>query len=77
MALNKDLNKNNWQLMDLSEADVDSWEPSYDTELWKEKNILDLYVQRVTQVDAEGKANIPPQPVQVLEWKPVSAGKKK
>jgi hypothetical protein len=56
---------------DLSAASVGDWEPTYDTELWKDKKILDLFVQKVVQVDGEGRANVLPEPVQVLEWKPV------
>ena len=56
--------------MDLAAVDLGSWEPTYDTELWKEKRLMNLFVQKVVQVDSEGKADIPPQPVQVLEWKP-------
>ena len=70
VALKNDITKGNWQLTDLTAQPVGSWEPSYDTEWWKQKKILQLFVQRVEQVDGEGKANIPPQPVQVLECKP-------
>jgi hypothetical protein len=56
--------------MDLNPAPVGQWEPTYDTELWKDKKVLDLFVQNVTQVDGEGKANTAPQAVQVWEWKP-------
>jgi hypothetical protein len=59
-----------WNITDLSDEMVGSWEPTYDTELWKEKNILNLFVQRTEQVDAEGRANIPPQMIKVLEWRP-------
>jgi hypothetical protein len=69
-AICKDLSKNKWQLMNLTQTSVGSWEPTYDTELWKEKRVLHLFVQKVEQVDAEGAANIPPQMVEVLEWKP-------
>ncbi|MBD0288522.1 MAG: neuraminidase, partial [Flavisolibacter sp.] len=55
---------------DLTPTTVGSWEPTYDTELWKEKGMLHLFVQNVEQVDAEGKADIPPQMVEVLEWAP-------
>lgn len=66
----KKLKKKKWTLMDLAAVDLGSWEPTYDTELWKEKRLMNLFVQKVVQVDSEGKADIPPQPVQVLEWKP-------
>jgi hypothetical protein len=58
-----------WRIEDLTERSVGWWEPSYDTELWKERGLLHLFVQKVEQVDAEGKADVPPQLVQVLEWK--------
>jgi hypothetical protein len=72
VALTHDLNSSKWQVSDLSAASVGAWEPTYDTELWKDKKVLNLFVQKVVQVDGEGQANIPPQPVQVLEWKPVN-----
>ena len=53
----------------LSDFTVGSWEPSFDTELWKEKGELHLFVQRVEQVDAEGTADFEPQMVYVLEVK--------
>ncbi|WP_114936981.1 BNR repeat-containing protein [Mucilaginibacter endophyticus] len=70
VAVNKDLKSGNWQVSDLSSESVGEWEPTYDTELWKDKKFLSLFVQKVTQIDGEGKASIPPTNVQVLEWKP-------
>lgn len=75
MALNKNLNQPTWQLYDITSSSVGSWEPTYDTELWKNKGILNLFAQKVEQVDAEGKASIPPQMIQVVEWKPKAGGK--
>lgn len=68
-VINK-IKKRNWEILDLTQYSVGSWEPSFDTELWKEKSILNLFVQKVEQVDGEGKANIRPQLISVLEWKP-------
>jgi len=59
-----------WSIVDLTQQSLGSWEPTYDTELWKEKKILNLFVQKVEQVDGEGRANLPPQPIQVVAWKP-------
>ncbi|MGZ3754416.1 MAG: BNR repeat-containing protein [Mucilaginibacter sp.] len=70
IAINPNMAKNNWQVSDLTSQSVGDWEPSFDTELWNNKRILDLFLQNVMQVDGEGTANMPPQPVQVLEWKP-------
>lgn len=72
IAINYDLKKSNWKVSDLTQASVGSWEPTYDTELWKDKKILNLFVQKNVQVDGEGKANVAPQPVQVIQWKPTS-----
>lgn len=69
-AICKDLKKMNWTIFDLSSGDEGSWEPSYDTELWKKENMLHLFVEKVIQVDAEGKGSIGPQMVKILEWKP-------
>jgi hypothetical protein len=69
VAIKKHITKGTWQVTDLTTESVGSWEPTYDTEWWKQKGILQLFVQRVEQVDGEGKANIPPQPIQVLEWR--------
>lgn len=69
-AINKNLGRGKWSIVDLTQTSVGSWEPTYDTELWKEKTLLHLFVQNVEQVDAEGQAKIPPQIVEVLEWDP-------
>ena len=59
-----------WRLVDLDHDNYESWEPTYDTELWKKENKIHLFVQKVVQVDSEGQADVPPQPVKVLEWIP-------
>lgn len=57
------------RITDLSKSSVGSWEPSFDIDLWKKQKLVHLFVQRTEQTDGEGRSNIPPQPVQVLEWK--------
>lgn len=69
-AINKDLGKGKWNIVDLTQTAVGSWEPTYDTELWRYKNILHLFVQNVEQADAEGQSKLPAQMVEVLEWNP-------
>ncbi len=64
------IKKRKWSVVDLTTTSVGSWEPGYDTELWRTKKLLNVFIQKVEQVDAEGVANVPPQMVQVLEWKP-------
>ncbi|RZJ77039.1 MAG: neuraminidase [Flavobacterium sp.] len=70
MALNNNLATNDWKINDLTDASVGEWEPAYDTDLWAKRKILNLFVQKVEQVDGEGKANNKPTAVQVLSWKP-------
>ncbi len=69
IAISKDISKESWLCKDLTAASVGEWEPTFDTELWAKKKRLDLFVQKVEQVDGEGKANAQPTPVQVLTWK--------
>lgn len=66
----KDVNHNQWKTVDISEASVGQWEPSFDTELWKKKKVLHLFVQLTGQGDGEKVENIPSQMVNILEWKP-------
>jgi len=59
-----------WSVRDLSTAPVGAWEPSFDTEAWRREGTLDLFLQKVDQVDGEGMADVPPTNVQVLSWTP-------
>ncbi|MEO6524242.1 MAG: BNR repeat-containing protein [Mucilaginibacter sp.] len=70
ITVSNDITKKQWDIHNLTNTSVGSWEPTYDTELWKDEHILDLFVQKNTQVDGEGHANLPPQSIQVIEWKP-------
>lgn len=67
VAICNNLTKNKWNIHDLTDFSVGSWEPSYDTELWRKSDKLYLFVQHTEQVDGEGKANIPPKMIYVLE----------
>ncbi|MDR2129570.1 MAG: BNR repeat-containing protein [Odoribacteraceae bacterium] len=64
-----DLRENRWRVEDLTLFPVGSWEPTYDTELWREKGGLHLFVQRVEQVDGEGRTDGPPQMIYIVETK--------
>ena len=68
VAMSNNISKGKWKRQDLTEASLGSWEPTYDTELWKQKNTLNLFIQNVVQADAEGSSATAPQLVQVLEW---------
>ncbi len=69
VAYCEDVRKNTWVVEHLTDRSVGSWEPSYDTELWKWKKRMDIFVQYTEQIDQEGKALIAPQPVQVISVK--------
>lgn len=70
IAVNKNIKKNKWQVKDIFKEDIGSWEPSYDTELWRSKELLNLFVQKTIQRDAEGRSELMPQMVKVVEFKP-------
>jgi len=59
-----------WQVSDLAGMPVGAWEPTYDSELWRRRGLLHLFVQPVRQVDGEGVASVPPSTVRVLQWQP-------
>lgn len=68
VAVNTDAGMTKWKVSDLDQTSLGNWEPTYDTELWKEKSVLDLFIQKVIQADAEGNSKTPPQAIKVLEW---------
>jgi len=70
VAMCDDFPRGEWRIEDLTTQSVGMWEPSYDTELWARAQVLDLFLERVGQGDAETSQNLPPQPISILEWKP-------
>ncbi|WP_342647644.1 BNR repeat-containing protein [Mucilaginibacter sp. CSA2-8R] len=72
IAVCNNLQQAAWKVIDLTDYSVGAWEPTLDTELWKDKYLLNLFVQKVTQVDGEGLAHEKPEAVQVLQWQPQS-----
>ena len=67
VAVCADVNKASWKITDLTTFSVGSWEPTFDSELWRRKKNLHLFVQHVEQIDGEGSTSILPQMVQILE----------
>jgi len=65
-----DFDAGRWEVRDLTSDAVGAWEPSFDTELWRTRGELNLFLQAVQQVDGEGAANVPPSKVRVLQWRP-------
>jgi hypothetical protein len=70
VAVCDDLVRGEWRQQDLTTESVGMWEPSYDTELWARAKVLDIFLERVGQGDAETSQNLAPQPISILEWKP-------
>ena len=66
-AINRNLRKDKWKVIDLTTSSVGLWEPTYDTELWKAKSKLHLFVQNVQQKDADAASSFPAQMIEVLE----------
>jgi hypothetical protein len=58
-----------WKTKTITNNSLDSWEPSYDTELWRTKKKLNLYVQKVGQGDGETLQNMPAQNVEIHQIK--------
>jgi hypothetical protein len=57
----------NWDTILLTEDGLDRWEPTFDTELWKDKGILHLFMQKVGQGSGERAVDMPPQMIRVVE----------
>jgi hypothetical protein len=70
MAYCEDLAKPQWQVRDLTNFSVQFWEPSYDHVRWQRDGVVDLFVQRSGQGDAETLQAVEPQTAYVLEFKP-------
>lgn len=70
MAYTDNVSGGTWNVTDLTDFSVEAWEPSHDTELWKQKRRLNLFVERTMQGDGERTVEIEPQPVYVLEVMP-------
>jgi hypothetical protein len=69
VAISKNLESKKWKYKDLTKSPVGLWEPTYDTELWKNNKILNLFVQNVEQGDGETTIDLKGQKANVLQWK--------
>lgn len=70
IAYTSNIKSGRWTTTDLTSFSVEAWEPSYDTELWKQKHLLDIFVEHTKQGDGEKRINFDPQPVYILEFRP-------
>ena len=67
MYYTRNVKKGKWRVKDLTDFLVNAWEPTHDSELWKAKRKLHLFVQDTRQGDGERKVDTDPQLVYVLE----------
>lgn len=56
-----------WKIKDLTNYSIGQWEPNYDIELWENQHRLQIFTQKVTQIDGEGITETLPSMVSVLE----------
>lgn len=67
VAYTDNVASNTWSIADLTHFPVHAWEPTYDTELWKQKKQLQLFVQNTQQGDGERIVHSAPSTIYVLE----------
>ncbi len=60
-------NNMDWAIKTLNDISMSRWEPSYDTELWKNKQLLHVYLQVTEQGNSETTVISPPTRVSVME----------
>ena len=71
VATSRDAWRTKWTVSSISAESVGQWEPTYDPGAWERFGRLFLFVQRVGQGDGESLENLPPQPVSIVEWRPL------
>ncbi|MCM1092347.1 MAG: BNR repeat-containing protein [Lachnospiraceae bacterium] len=57
-----------WTMTDLTDYDVDAWEPNVDEKLWRERGIMNVYVQKTSQGDGEKVTSSLPKPIHIIEY---------
>lgn len=61
-----------WTHFALADVDLRQWEPTYDLARWKREGVLNLFIQSTDQGHHEKAAQLGPQMVSVLEWRPAA-----
>ena len=56
-----------WENRVLTENGLDRWEPTYDLELWRQKEILHLFIQKVGQGSGEKPVDRSATMIRVME----------
>jgi hypothetical protein len=67
MYSTSDIESGIWTVEDLTDFSVYAWEPSHDTELWKNQGKLHIFVQFADQASGEGLTDHEPMMVYCLE----------
>lgn len=67
MAYTDNIASGEWTVSDLTDFPVEAWEPGIDSELWKSRKQLHIFVQKTFQGDGEKTVEAEPTPVYVLE----------
>lgn len=69
LYLNEDFDNNfsSWKKHYLTAFEVGAWEPSYDYQLWKDKQLLHIFVQNTAQGDHETISELDPQMIYLME----------
>jgi hypothetical protein len=67
LAISQNTEFTRWEYVDLSDFSVGDWEPTFDTELWKTQNKLNVFVQFTGQGDAETMIDMEAQDAMVLQ----------
>lgn len=65
----KDIAKPKWEVSDVYHQSLGAWEPTYDSELWKTKKILSLFVQHTEQLNEEGSVEVGEREVRILDFR--------
>jgi hypothetical protein len=73
LATSTDPARTDWRVRTLWAPSVGQWEPLHDATAWREHHALHLLVQHVGQGEGETLEDLPPQPVQILEWRSLEA----
>jgi hypothetical protein len=66
----KHIGSGKWKMHTLTDFSLDAWEPTIDTELWKQHHQLNIFVQTTHQGDGEKTVEAQPSTVYVLEMEP-------
>ncbi|GGH09983.1 hypothetical protein GCM10011418_08210 [Sphingobacterium alkalisoli] len=67
VAIIPKIGKSAYHILSLTDYSLGDWEPSYDTERWKQEKILSLFTQQVTQKDGEGLQQTAPTAITIVD----------